>query len=312
MDHATISEHEALYREHLRLGSYAPNTIRIALSDVKYFFKWLNAHYPEQALAGNHIDMVFSKFSVYVRSDQANQQNQKRRETSVLNYLNWLRDIFVADAHQSYSGIQVSPTDQTASNNLPDTEVSPQNTGRKRIRILSTVMFVLFVLVFFVYLFLKSAADSEHFGGNFGKDYFVINFNSQIVRSYLTDASSHSLTLKLSANPLFEEIKAVCTFKFGLEDLLYSTLSIPTSSCSTKIDNFDGFMRIEIDAVLIKDFEIGRLAAVSISKDYLDYHKAVHLPIFGNSNDVGRLLELPIFDEIQSNLPPSPTFSPDF
>ena len=104
--------------------------------------------------------------------------------------------------------------------------------------------------------------------------------------------------LKSSSDPDFAEIKSVCTFRFNVEDLLYSTLSVPFSSCSPKADSFRGFLRIELNNVTIQDFEISGLAAVSISTDTLERYKDIQSSVSGISNIDSELLKSSFFDEI--------------
>jgi len=299
MDLAIISEHEALYREHLRLGSFAPNSIRIILSDIKYFIKWLNAHNSGTTLSLDQIDFVISKFSEHIRSDHNDMPNQKRRETAVLNYFNWLGDQLGTDIQRHGLRARDRLPEHTESNHMPDPNTLSLYDSLLMKKYMYLVLFLAFSFItLFLYLFSKSFDYSAYSRKSFVSDYFVVNFNTQIVKSYFMDSQEQVIVLKSSPDPGFAEIKSMCTFRFTVEDLLYSTLSVPFSSCSPKVDSFHGFLRIELNNVPIQDFEISGLAAVSISTDTLDRYKAIQSPVSDVSNTDSELLKSSFFDEI--------------
>ena len=298
MDLTIISGHEALYREHLRLGSFAPNTIRIILSDIKYFIKWLNAHYSGTALQLDQLDLVISKFSEHIRSDHPDMLNQKRRETSVLNYFNWLGDQLGIDIQRNNLKLTERLPEQTESNHVLDQHTLPLHNALLKKHIYVVLFLAFSFIAFFLYFFSKSFIHSASLSNSFDSDYFVVNFNNQAVKSYFLDSQEQVIVLKSSSDPDFAEIKSVCTFRFNVEDLLYSTLSVPFSSCSPKADSFRGFLRIELNNVTIQDFEISGLAAVSISTDTLERYKDIQSTVSGISNIDSELLKSSFFDEI--------------
>lgn len=249
----------------------------------------------KSAFVGVSSVVIVQLYGKYLSEEVNNGIVNKRKMNSVSHFLNWLT------AHANLyptSRVFVHPDKQSH----PHFEASTHKKPFSLPQILNSRHYLIIILTATSLIMVGSLLFSSQSvilkpinHKYISNDYFVINFNPLTVKSIFADSKDATIRLINYADAKSVEPKLICNLSFKEGDLLYSSLSVPMTSCGSIPSTFEGFLKVEINGLHIQDFEIQPSGAIPLRIGGLDYPKLINGVEGRSSTESDTLTELDLF-----------------